>query len=122
MRKAIKVFEILRIIVGILMFLLCLLLVIGIANKDETIVNAIITNSGKDGINEETIQALLNTYFVFYIVVLIWEVVAIVVSVLTLRKVKNPVDKKPVMLGIFNILCRSLISGILCLCLNADNN
>lgn len=118
MKTAIKVFEILALICGFIFGFICLFMVIGLAAGNEQIVQAVVQQgaAGKDDA-----QAVVGTFIGVYSVLLVLEVVRIVLTILSLRKVSKPFDKKPVGLGVLNIFFGSFIGGILLLCLTPEN-
>ncbi len=122
MKTAIKVFEILAIIAAVFTGILLVFVLVGIATGSNQIIDALINQNGGSSLDEASRNAIITTITVYYSFILVWEIVRIVIAVLSLKKVKNPISKKPVALGVVNIFFGSLIGGILLLCLKPENN
>ena len=110
MKTAIKVFEIIALVLAALCGVLCLVLIICIA-------------AGSTEISKQFEGAGLSVGIAIacYVVILICEVLRIVLTVFSIKKINKPIDKKPIALGVLNIFFGSFVGGILLLCLNPDN-
>lgn len=119
MKTAIKVFEIIALVLAAFGVFISLFMVIGLASGNDQIVNAVI-NQGTTT-DKEAIQSAISGLIGAYVTILIFEIVRIVLTILSLKKVNQPIEKRPVALGILNIFFGSFVGGILLLCLSPEN-
>ncbi len=118
MKTAIRVFEILALILAILIGFVCVFMIIGLASGNDQIIDAVIKNNQE--MDAATVQAAISGLLGYYVFMLIWEVVRVVLTIVSLKKVGKPIDKKPVALGVLNIFFGSFVGGILLLCLKPE--
>ncbi len=112
MKTAIKVFEILAIVFAAFTCVLLIFILTGLFSGNEQVIESLIKQSG-DALTEATRNQLIVSFKVSYSIMLVWEIVRIVIASLTLKKVKNPIEHKPICLGILNIFFGSFVGGIL---------
>ena len=110
MKTAIKVFEIIALVVAALCGVLCLVLIICIAAGSAEVAKQF-----------EAMGLTAGVAIAYYVVILIFEVLRIVLTVFSIKRVNKPIEKRPVALGILNIFFGSFIGGILLLCLSPEN-
>lgn len=53
---------------------------------------------------------------VFFLIIAVYYLFTAILCIVTLKKIKNPMPKKPIALGVLNILFCNIISGICLLC------
>ncbi len=110
MKTAIKVFEIIALVIAALCGVLCLVLIICIAAGSAEVAKQF-----------EAMGLTAGVAIAYYVVILIFEVLRIVLTVFSIKRVNQPIEKRPVALGILNIFFGSFIGGILLLCLSPEN-
>ncbi len=110
MKTAIKVFEIIALVIAALCGVLCLVLIICIAAGSAEVAKQF-----------EAMGLTAGVAIAYYVVILIFEVLRIVLTVFSIKRVNKPIEKRPVALGILNIFFGSFIGGILLLCLSPEN-
>ncbi len=115
MKTVIKVFEIISIIGKVISTIFCLILSFSCFAASKTMIDEFIKNGTAK--NEEEAKAALAIIAVYFIILAIYSLLCLVISVVTLVKLKN-MTKKPIALGVLNILFASLISGICLLILD----
>lgn len=119
MKTAIRVFEIIALVLAVLGCFVSVFMIIGLAAGNDQIIDAVIKNS--QDLDKEAVQMAISSLITTYVVILICEVLRVVLTIVSLKKVGKPIDKKPVALGILNIFFGSFVGGILLLCLNPEN-
>ncbi len=115
MKTVIKVFEIISIIGKAISTIICLIFSFSCFAASKTLIDEFIKSGSAK--NEEEAKAALAVAAVFLIILAIYSILSLVLSVVTLVKLKN-MTKKPIALGVLNILFASLISGICLLILD----
>lgn len=115
MKTVIKVFEIISIIGKAISTIFCLIFSFSCFSASKTIIDEFIKNGTAK--NEEEAKAALAVVAIYLIILALYSLFSLVISVVTLVKLKN-MTKKPIALGVLNILFASLISGICLLILN----
>ena len=110
MKTAIKVFEIIALVIAALCGVLCLVLIICIAAGSAEVAKQF-----------EAMGLTAGVAIAYYVVILIFEVLRIVLTVFSIKRVNKPIEKRPVALGILNIFFGSFSGGILLLCLSPEN-
>ncbi len=118
MKTAIRVFEILALVLAVFTGFVCLFMVIGLAGGNDQIIDAVIKNN--QTMDKAEVQAAISGLIAVYAIMLVWEIARIVLTIISLKKVGKPIDKKPVALGVLNIFFGSFVGGILLLCLNPE--
>ena len=115
MKTSIKVFSVLRIVGYALVSLLCIYYVViffgtlGLSDEDF---------ASRAQKYELTItKSDVSLFGIVFLIVLIYAVICIIISALTLKKVSEPLEKKPVVYGILNIIFCGILTGIFLLCL-----
>lgn len=115
MKTVIKVFEIISIICKTISLIGCLIYAIACFAASKTIIEQLIQNGTAK--NEEEAKIAVTALAVYLIIVAVYTLFALVISIVTLKKL-NSFTKKPIALGVLNILFASLISGICLLILD----
>ncbi len=119
MKTAIKVFEIIALVLAACGIFISAFMIIGLASGNDQIINAVVSQGTVT--DKEAIQATISALIGAYVTILIFEIVRVVLTILSLKKVNQPIEKRPVALGILNIFFGSFIGGILLLCLSPEN-
>lgn len=115
MKTVIKVFSILRIIAYVFVSLVLILAIVSCFGLSEEYFNEFAKNAGL-----EITKSDLSVLGIIYIILLIYIIACIVLSALTIKKVSEPLEAKPVVYGVLNFIFCGLLTGIFLLCLNPD--
>ena len=109
MKLVIKIFDILTLIASIVAVIFVAFM--GIYSLAAT--DAVLKQAGTDAtVTADGVKAL----GVFLLIVAVYYLFTAALCIVTLKKIKNPMQKKPIALGVLNILFCNLISGICLLC------
>lgn len=118
MKIAIKIFEILAIVFAVLTGISCIVMISGLASGNQQMIDVIVRNTAN--LSDAARNNLISNLISIYSVLLVWEIVRIVIASVTLKTIHNPIEHRPICLGILNIFFGSLIGGILLLFLDPE--
>lgn len=115
MKTVIKVFEIISIVCKTITTIGCLIYAFACFAASKTIIDQLIQNGTAK--NEEEAKVALVATGIYLIIAGLFTLFGLILSIVTLKKLKT-LTKRPIALGILNILFASLISGICLLILD----